>query len=472
VDDKHFNFVEYQHKRLYVSSMVSYGKKVYAGTFNKGLVSICGNTVTKLENDIERPLDAIVRLKICNNHVWIFRTTDIEVLDADKDIFIKDIYPFPVDAADITDVEEDSANIYFATTHGLFTIAHTEKAEKVNADPNLLYVLVNGTDTLLGGSISLSSTQNNLLFSLAIPIYKNAERVHFKYRLKNGDTGDAKNDWYYTIDAQRNIQFNALKPGAYTLEVMAVKDNEVIGSKPFLYTFTITPPWYNTWWFYTVAACLVVALFFAFYKYRVRQLLQIERIRRKISGDLHDNIGSTLSSINVYSQLAKTGAGDNEYINTIQTNTVEIINSLDDLVWNINPRNDTLGQILNRMELFALPLLREKGIECIFKIKVDVANTLISPDRRAHIYMLFKEMVNNVVKHSGCTVCQIYFIKRGNALRLVVKDNGRGFNSQSINRHRNGLYNMQQRVKDIKGNITINSAPGHGTEIKISCRIK
>jgi len=91
---------------------------------------------------------------------------------------------------------------------------------------------------------------------------------------------------------------------------------------------------------------------------------------------------------------------------------------------------------------------------------------------RINIYFLFKQIVNNIVKHADCTACTIHIAQKGKTFSLVVKDNGKGFNKKIINRHRNGLYNMQQRAKDIKGNIIINSAPGSGTEITLQCSIK
>jgi signal transduction histidine kinase len=301
-------------------------------------------------------------------------------------------------------------------------------------------------------------------------VYQNANLVHFKYRLLKSGSGDTT--WYYTTDAQRDIQFNALQPGSYAIEIQAAQNNRIISTAPLLYLVTINQPWYNTGWFYMAAVLAIAGLFFALYQYRLHQALKIETVRRKISGDLHDDIGSTLSSINVYSQLAKTGAKDNEYINTIQTNAVEIINSLDDLVWNINPRNDTLEQLLLRMQLFALPLVQQKGMECVFKIKAAGTGEIIPPDTRANIYLLFKEMINNTVKHSGGTACHVNFIQKGNIFRLSVKDNGRGFDPDSINRRRNGLNNMQQRAKDVRGKLTIKSSPGNGTEITVDGYIK
>ncbi|HWB25926.1 MAG TPA: ATP-binding protein [Chitinophagaceae bacterium] len=460
--------VLYQNTPVYISSLIEWNNKIYAGTFNNGLFVITHNSIVKIDDESELPLDAIVKMKRCSNHLWIFRTHDIEVLDGSTDKFIN-VPPLPTDVADITDVDEDSANIYLATYHGLFTIPVNATSNIKKNDINLLYLLVNNKDTFYTDDLTLASNKNNLIFRLAIPVYKNADRLHFKYSLISG-SGDTT--WYYTQDAQREIQFNALKPGSYTFEAVAIKDDEIVSNAPLIYKFTIERPWFSTWWFYTCVLLTVISAALALQQYRLRQILKIERIRRKISNDLHDDIGSTLSSINVYSELAKRDDDNKEYVNTIQQNTVAIINNLDDLVWNINPKNDILENLVNRMRLFAEPLLTENNIECIFTVNAENIHITITPDLRTNIYLLFKEMINNVIKHSGCTICDIDVTQKGKLFGLTVKDNGRGFNQAVINRHRNGLHNMQQRTTDIKGKIIINSLPGSGTEITVTCALK
>lgn len=448
--------VLYNQMPLYVSSMVMSDGKIYAGTFNNGLFMIDKDSVRKVENDTESPLDAIIKLKNCWHHIWLFRTQDIEILDKHTGR-LSNIYPLPVKVADILDVEEDSLNIYLATTKGLFTLPVNTNIQTNKKNITLLYALVNNKDTLFDADNVLRNSENNLLFRLAIPVYEDAGKVHFKYQLTNGGSDTA---WYYTRDAQRDIQFNALKPGSYTFKAIAVKGNEIISTSPLVYCFSITKPWYNTWLFYILAALFIIFITIGIQQYRLKQIVKVERIRRKIASDLHDDIGSTLSSINVYSEIAKNEDDNKEYIATIQQNTVSIINNLDDLVWNINPKNDLLENMVVRMRQFAEPLLAEKGIECTFSITSDNLQASITPDARTNIYLLFKEAVNNTVKHSYATACTINILQKGKWLTLTVADNGKGFDSKLVNKHRNGLHNMRQRAADIKGPWPLTVRPG------------
>ncbi len=468
------DYITYNKLPLYTSSLAQYKNRVYAATFNNGLFMVNGNDVKKIEDNAKQPLNTIVRLKLCKKHLWIFGPNRVMVLDVETNRFVENMYPFPVDVTEISDVEEDEDNIYLCTRKGLYTMSISANSEVARENPSLLYMLVNNIDTVFKSRVSLADNNNNVLFRMAIPVYEGAERVYFKYGLVNNDVdslSESEAHWYYTQDAQRDIQFNALRPGNYTLEIITVKDAEVISNKPLVYHFSIAPPWYNTWWFYLAVLLFVISLSVGVYQYRLYQHLKMEGMRRKISNNLHDDIGSTLSSINIYSQLAKSDLGNEGYIDTIQSNTVSIINSLDDLVWNINPKNDILSQLVSRMRLTAIPLLQDKGIECLFQTKLQEEGYIMFPEIRTNIFLLFKEIINNVVKHAACTQCVVNIVQKGKSFHLNVKDNGKGFDVKSTNQHRNGMRIMAERVKELKGNLKINSQPGKGTEISIECSI-
>jgi len=240
---------------------------------------------------------------------------------------------------------------------------------------------------------------------------------------------------------------------------------------PLVYNFYILRPWYQQWWFYTLLVILLAAVLFGLYKYRVNQLLKLERLRRKIASDLHDDIGSTVSSINIYTQLIKNGQRTEAYVDAIQANTAEVISSLDELVWNVNPKFDSLEQLVDKMKLFALPLLSDNNIACRFDATIENGKKLLTPEWRTHIYLIFKEAVNNAIKHAQCTECNIRIAQAGKWLTLSIHDNGKGFDIPAAMPRRNGITNMQQRAANLKGNLRISSQPGNGTHITLTCNI-
>lgn len=201
--------------------------------------------------------------------------------------------------------------------------------------------------------------------------------------------------------------------------------------------------------------------------------------RLRISQDLHDNIGSTLSSISVYSQVAKIYGEKNEQENLeellekISTTSNEMVGEMNDIVWAINPLNDSIEKIIQRMDSFARPLAAARNILFIFNIKELAATHQLEMEIRKNFYLIFKEAIANAIKYSGASELTADIHINNNHLILLVKDNGVGFNPESEMQCRtnslsgNGLRNMYNRAAKLKGELIIESHPGIGTSITL-----
>ena len=194
-----------------------------------------------------------------------------------------------------------------------------------------------------------------------------------------------------------------------------------------------------------------------------------ERLQTKISRDLHDEIGSALTSINVLSKVALSKATqDNEmknYLHRIKNSTAETMNSMSDIVWAINPRNDKLEDISSRMKEFAVDICEGQGIALYFSLPEELEKFPLDLSSRKNIFLIFKEAVNNAVKHSDCKALKIHFKKSENILQMMIEDDGKGFYSNSVTGG-NGLGNMQGRATECNGFIFLDSVPGKGTTIR------
>ena len=223
-------------------------------------------------------------------------------------------------------------------------------------------------------------------------------------------------------------------------------------------------------------------IIYAIYRYRINELLKRQAIRNKIAQDLHDNMGSTLSSISVYSQVAKIqhAKGNKQVLEDvlgkIASTSSEMISEMNDIVWAINPRNDSMEKILQRMDSFAKPLLAAKNIQFSFSYEPEVLSVNLEMQKRKNFYLIFKESINNALKYSGATMLNVTVSVKGSRLELEVQDNGHGFdpativhNSQSLSG--NGLRNMEMRAEEMKGGYKIDSAPGKGTTVRLSVSI-
>jgi signal transduction histidine kinase len=191
-------------------------------------------------------------------------------------------------------------------------------------------------------------------------------------------------------------------------------------------------------------------------------------MRRKISGDLHDDIGATLSSINIYSELVKKEKRNETYINAIQQHAKEVIEKLDELIWSINPRNDNFEQLINRMQSYGRPLLQAKGIATQFNYAQGILKERLPVQVKQNLYLVYKELINNTVKHSGAGMCRVDINCRDNVIYLIVMDDGKGFDVKESGKGRNGIYNIKERVEKMKGRLTIESILKKGTTVMVS----
>jgi signal transduction histidine kinase len=185
---------------------------------------------------------------------------------------------------------------------------------------------------------------------------------------------------------------------------------------------------------------------------------------------LHDEVGATLSSISIFSQAAiqKNESGNmadsKNILERIGETSRDVMGELNDAVWLINPLNDNLQKIIQRISNYALPLCRTNNIHFEINAAASVENLDLSVDKRKAIYLIIKEAVNNSLKYAAAKNLIIQFEKNHKALRISVKDDGNGFASNNAFSG-NGLNNMKQRAKDVNGKIDFDSVQQKGTEI-------
>jgi signal transduction histidine kinase/ligand-binding sensor domain-containing protein len=204
---------------------------------------------------------------------------------------------------------------------------------------------------------------------------------------------------------------------------------------------------------------------------RISKYLTEEKLRTKIARDLHDDMGSTLSSINIISKMAlqnKEADGYlKEYLQTIKENSGRMLESMSDIVWAINPGNDTMEKLILRMKEFTAEILEPLNIRYVFKEEGDFEKAILNLNQRKDFYLVFKEAINNAAKYSACSEMEIYLSKNMHTVTMRVKDNGKGF-SKKDTRLGNGLLNMQSRAASMKAVLEINSEKGNGVEVYLA----
>ena len=289
------------------------------------------------------------------------------------------------------------------------------------------------------------------------------DRLRFEYRLDGADQ-----DWNPPT-AERTVNYAHLSPGAYRFQVRALTPSGATSAEPASVSFRILPPIWLRWWFIGSACALLAGLGTLLYRYRVAQLLAIERVRTRIATDLHDDIGASLSQIAILSELVR-GETDTqpESANTlgrIASISRDLVESMGDIVWAINPRRDRVGDLLQRMRHFASDTLTGKDIDFIFQTPELGRELVLAADVRREVLLIFKEAVNNIVQHARCRHVDIDVRIDREGLVLRVADDGDGLRLASDRQDGHGLLSMRERAARLAGSLEVGSASRGGTTV-------
>jgi signal transduction histidine kinase len=220
--------------------------------------------------------------------------------------------------------------------------------------------------------------------------------------------------------------------------------------------------------YFIAGLMLFTILAFVLYRnYHNRQQVKVLTLRNKIASDLHDDIGSTLSSISIFSQMVQAQSKDviPELV-TIGESSKRMLDAMSDIVWTINPENDQFEKVITRMRGFAYELLGAKDIDFDFEADEDVANIKLSMEARKNLFLIFKEATNNLVKYAEANKAQFALKEENDKLMMLIRDNGKGFDARK-EMTGNGLKNMKKRAAEMGAQLWIDSAPGNGTTIKL-----
>ncbi len=304
-------------------------------------------------------------------------------------------------------------------------------------------------------SVTLKHSHNFFSIAFAAQEFMAPEKIQYAYRLTGFDE-----DWVY-VGNRKFASYTNLDPGQYLFEVKSTNPDGYWNYEPTFLTIIIQPPFWRTWWFISLVISVILVLLYAIHRYRLAQSLQLERLRTKIASDLHDEVGSSLTKISIYSELVQNGLTEKEktvYLNFIGGLSREVVSTMSDIVWSIDNNNDTLTELINRMKDFAAEVLEAKeiGFECILH-KID-GNKVLDPIMRQNIYLIFKEAINNIVKHAKATHVKVS-IATHPQFKLQIHDNGIGL-PKSQPHSGNGLRNMKRRAESIGGTLTFSATAG------------
>jgi ligand-binding sensor domain-containing protein/signal transduction histidine kinase len=390
-------------------------------------------------------------------------------------------------------------HLWFATSEGVLDI-NTHQAE---ADPSLFPVYienyaVNGGPpvSVLSGALWTSGSTNQAglqfpgdLNSLEIHFtalgFSAPKEIQFRYKLEGANV-----DWQSDANV-RFVRYNQLSSGNYRFRVAARLADGPWQEAANQLVFTVPTPVYLQPWAVGIYIALAIGLIAGTVRVishrrlrnrlaRLEQQQTLERERMRIARDMHDEIGSKLTKISFLSEHLQmdmeSGGQIGDKVQSISRTSQDLLKTMDEIVWVVNPRNDTLENLTAYLSHYAVEYFQNTNIECDLRLSPEIPHYPLSSEARHNLFLTFEEILNNVLKHSGAARVRVDMVVHDHQFEIKVTDDGKGFNPEANGQSRgglggNGLRNMRQRLAAIGGECKITSQAGGGTVVAIQINL-
>jgi two-component sensor histidine kinase len=315
---------------------------------------------------------------------------------------------------------------------------------------------------------SITLTHRERVFSLdfAALHYRNPARNRYAYRLEGHD------DAWRDPDGQRSVTYSNLNPGTYVFRLKAASSDGVWDEEGVSLRIVIQPPWWRTWWFRLLALGMTIGLLSVGHRYRVAHLLALERTRGRIADDLHDDIGSKMSSIALMIDVATQGERLSEAargrLQEASQAARRTVDDLRDTVWVIDAGQDRLPDLVARMEKVAHQMLQGRCYRV--ELPPQVPPVPLAMEQRRHLLLVYKEALHNAIRHGHAPSLAVRITAAEGLFSFEVADDGVGFDSRQPGGGR-GLKTMTSRAERLGARLTLASEPGKGTRVSLSMPI-
>ncbi len=423
------------------------------------------NTVTTISTQDGLPSNDVQCLqKDQDGLVWLGMLSGLTRMIIDKKIFI--LYDrrdgIRYDIFNVAGAFKlPNSNLVFTTDHNFLVFNPQKMVQKVPPpDVKILeFKMANNAlllDSLLRRSkIQLDYDKNSISISFGTLSYLRNNKKLFYYQLEKVDAG------WILADERHQAIYNYIPPGSYTFRVKCINGYGLSSVHTTELSIIIKAPFWKSWWFYSILLLVAIGVLYWIDKERIRRLITLQQLRTQIADNLHKDINTTLNNIHLLSEIAKIKADKDiekskEYIDQINTKSRRMIGDMDDMLWSINPQNDSMQKTLERMIEFA------DGIKKINDCKIDliveekVRWLKLDMKMRHEIFFIFKEALNSIIQHSNCTnsIINIDLVKSN--LLIQIHDNGSGIDTKSL-QNSTGIKEMTKRAKLLNALLDIQS---------------
>ena len=315
-------------------------------------------------------------------------------------------------------------------------------------------------------SLTLEPTDWATSFDFAALNFTLPEKNLYAYKLEGFDS-----EWI-EAGVQRSARYTSLPAGSYVLRIRGSNNDGIWNEEGVSLPVRVLPPFWHTWWFRLGVLAAITALLYLAYRLRMRRLRELERMRLQIASDLHDEIGSELAAIALATAMVGESSALSEHerakLSDVEDSSLSVMQKLRDIVWYINPEEDRLDSTVSRMRSVARSLLG--SIEYDFETNIEDGRVPIEMKRRGHLLLSYRELLTNIVRHSGAQSVAIRLWAEDEHLVLEVEDDGVGFDPQAPT-DGSGLRGMRRRAELLRAELAVAGSPGRGTRVRLRVAI-
>jgi ligand-binding sensor domain-containing protein/signal transduction histidine kinase len=377
--------------------------------------------------------------------------------------------------------------LWFPTIQGLASLNPSRLKLNTNPPPVVIEsVLIDGqlqnADALRAAppqTVTVPARKESLEIRYASLNLAGPEKGRFKYRLEGETT------WRERPGTVREALYTKLPPGDYRFQVTACNEDDVWNPAGASLAITVLPPFWRTWWFLSLTTVCLLGMIVGSVHYVSTQRLQrqlaelrqkeaLEKERARIARDIHDQVGASLTQVSLLGELVESDKNHPEEVEAharqIEQTALETTRALDEIVWTVNPSNDTLDGLITYVCKYAQEYLAVAGLRYRLEVPPQLPGTPVSPELRHNVFLASKESITNVVRHAQATAVVIRLHLEAARFTLEIEDNGRGLAGldPKAAQTRNGLRNMRKRMEDIGGSFWMGPAPDRGTLVRLT----
>lgn len=486
---------------------------VWAGTFRGGLLRFKGGRFTRYSVNEGLPSDVITQILDdgrgrlwCGSHQGVFHVnkTSLDEFARGERTRVDCVVYGRLDGLPSLECSGSygpsclrgvDCRLWFATAKGLVSI-HPDAVDVGGVPPPVVIqeLRIDGSKQVLPHRpskapsdrdyLDVSPGRTQIRFHYTALNLSSPGKVRFRHRLVGHDR-----DWL-EVGSRREAIYSALPPGRYTFEVTACNSEGVWNEQSAMALIHLRAHFYKTWWFRgTLGISLLAGIIFTVRRVFTRRLRRelalaeqrhaIEQDRSRIAKDIHDDLGAGLTEISLLGELARRDTQENTpgYLDQISNSARGLVRAMDEIVWAVNPENDTLEGLMTYASKLAQDYLGVAGIRCRLDVPTHLPEVWLEAEVRHHIFLAIKESLTNIVKHSQATEAALRLTLAPGEFRIIIEDDGRGLNAsssregaetQSQRLHSgHGLQNLVSRLKESGGRCEVVSEPGHGTRVEL-----